>query len=303
MKIRSILCPTDFSEFSDRALEHAAALARWYGAELTIVHSYPYAVVGRGAPYYPSGLPLDADTRARLMSDLEAAAAPVRAAGVEASLVLLEGDPSDEILKHAHATPPDLIAMGTHGLRGFDRWILGSVAARIVEKAPCAVLTVPQPPEGARPSASLYERVLCPVDLMDSETTLEAASSIARAANGRLSLLHVLEGLPQYEAAAGMARIDWAEFRGGLEREARDRLCRAARTVAEHGAVECLVASGKAYREILRAAGSKEASLIVMGIHGRKPLERLVFGSTTLQVVRKARCPVLTVRPHDEGIR
>jgi len=295
MKIRSILCPTDFSEFSDRALEHAATLARWYGAELTIVHSYPYVVIGRGAPYYPSGVPLDASTRARLLSDLEAAAGPVRVAGVKPNLVLVEGDPTDEILKCARTAPIDLIVMGTHGVRGFDRWILGSVAARVVEKAPCAVLTVPQPPEGPRPSASLYAKILCAVDLVDSGATLEASSSMARAAHGRLSVLHVLEDLPQYEAAAGMARIDWAEFREGLEREARDRLCRAS-TVAGEGAAEYLVLSGKPYREILKVAASKGTSLIVMGIHGSKPLERLFFGSTTLHVVRQARCPVLTVR-------
>lgn len=303
MKIRSILCPTDFSEFSDRALEHAATIARWYGAELTIVHSYPYVVVGRGAPYFPSGLPLDASTRARLLSDLEAAAEPVRVSGVKPSLVLLEGDPSDEILKRARTAPTDLIVMGTHGLRGFDRWILGSVTARVVEKAPCAVLTVPQPPEGTRPSASLYENVLCPVDLVDSEATLEAASSIARAAKGRLTVLHVLEDLPQYEAAAGMARIDWADFREGLEREARDRLCRAASKIAGEGAAEYLVLSGKPYREILKVAGSRNTTLIVMGIHGRKSLERLFFGSTALHVLRQARCPVLTVRPLAERTR
>jgi nucleotide-binding universal stress UspA family protein len=253
-------------------------------------------LVGRGAPYFPSGLPLDASTRARLLSDLEAAAEPVRAAGVKPSLVLLEGDPSDEILKRAHTAPTDLIVMGTHGVRGFDRWILGSVAARVVEKAPCAVLTVPQPPEGTRPSPSLYEKLLCAVDLVDSGTTLEAAFSIARASKGRLSVLHVLEDLPQYEATAGMAHIDWADFREGLEREALDRLRRTAREDGDGGTAECLVVSGKAYREILRVAGSKGSSLIVMGIHGRGPLERLFFGSTTLHVVRQARCPVLTVR-------
>jgi nucleotide-binding universal stress UspA family protein len=296
MKIRSILCPTDFSDFSDRALEHAAAMARWYGAELTIVHSYPYVVVGRGAPYFRSGVALDASTRAQLLKELEAAAEPVRAAGVKPSLVLLEGDPSDEILRRARAVPTDLIVMGTHGLRGVDRWLLGSVAARIVEKAGCAVLTVPQPPEGTRPSAALYETILCPVDLVGSEATLEAASSIARAAKARLSALHVLEDLPQYEAAAGMAHIDWAEFREGMEQEALDRLRRAADQACGGPAPECLVRSGKPYREILKLAQSSGASLIVMGIHGRKPLERLFFGSTTLHVVRQARCPVWTVR-------
>ena len=67
-----------------------------------------------------------------------------------------------------------------------------------------------------------------------------------------------------------------------------------------HGAAaESLVVCGKPYREILKAASSTAASLVVMGIHGRNPIERLLLGSTTLHVLRHARCPVWTVRAHD----
>lgn len=303
MKIRSILCSTDFSEFSRRALEHAVTLARWYGAELTIVHVYPFmAVLGGDAPYFPSGLPLDATTRARFLSDLEAVAEPARAAGVKSNLLLLEGDPSEEILRRARTAPTDLIVMGTHGRRGFDRWILGSVAGRVVHKARCAVLTVPQPPPGTRPTAAqVYENILCPVDLGGSEPILATAFSIARASGARLTLLHVLEDLPQHEAAARMAHIDWVDFQERLEQDARHRLRQAvASQGADGGAVDELVVSGKPYREILEVADARGVSLIVMGIHGRNPLERMFFGSTTLHVLRQARCPVLTVRAPDE---
>lgn len=299
--IRSILCPTDFSEFSRRALEHAITLGGWYGAELTVAHAYPYAVIGGGAPYYRSGVPMDAGTRVRLMGDLEAAADSVRASGLKAEVALLEGDPSNEIVKRARTGPTDLIVMGTHGLRGFDRWILGSVAARVVERAPCAVLTVPHAPDGAPPAASLGDKILCPVDLEDSEGTLEAAFSIKEAAKGQLVLLHVLDELGQYQAAAGLARTDWAAVRDGLERDAQQRLCRAARAAGHEVAAESLVVCGKPYREILKAASSQAASLVVMGIHGRNPIERLFLGSTTLHVLRHARCPVWTVRAHDRA--
>ena len=69
MKIRRILCPTDFSEFSRRALEHATALARTHGAELAVLHVSPFMVVMAGdVPYFPAGLPLDAAARARSWS-------------------------------------------------------------------------------------------------------------------------------------------------------------------------------------------------------------------------------------------
>ena len=303
MKIRTILCPTDFSEFSRRALEHATALARTHGAELAVLHVSPFMVVMAGdVPYFPSGLPLDAATRTRLLADLEAATAPARAAGLTPQLILVEGDPADKILEQAGKAAADLIVMGTHGRRGLDRWVLGSVARRVVQDARCAVLTVPRPPETASGSTSpSYGHVLCPVDLGSSEETLAAAFSFARAARARLTLLYVLEGVPQLEAAVRMARMDWPEFRERLEKSARQSLRDAASAAVgrgQDGAIwDEMVASGKPYREILEIAEAKGASLIVMGIHGQSAIERMFFGSTALHVVQQARCPVLTVRP------
>jgi len=306
MRMKSVLCPTDFSEFSRRAIDHAVAHARWNQAELTLLHVHPFLVPrGGDTPYFPSGLPLDAATRARLLADLETAAEPARAAGLEPELLLIEGDPSEEILRQARAMAADLIAMGTHGRRGFDRWILGSVADRVVHKARCAVLTVPRPLEGARwTPGQLYDSILCPVDLPGSEAILEAAFEVARSARARLTLLHVLEDLPQHEAAARLAHLDWATFHEGLEQDARHRLRTAASSQPSDGCqVGEVVASGKPYREILKLADTAGASLIVMGIHGRNPLERLFFGSTTFHVLRQAGCPVLTVRAPEQEKR
>jgi nucleotide-binding universal stress UspA family protein len=300
MKIRKILCPTDFSEFSRRALEQATAIAKAYGAELAVLHVYPFMMAMAGdAPYFPSGLPLDAGTRARLLTDLETAAEPARAAGMKPQLLLLEGDPAEEILRHVRTMAPDLVVMGTHGHRGLNRWILGSVARRVAQQAGCAVLTVPPPLEGAPASTSpSYEHVLCPVDLGSSEETLAAAFSIARVAKARLTLLYVLEGLPQLEATVRMGGIDWTDFRERLEKSARQGLRDAAARHQQDGVVwDERVASGKPYREILAAAETTGVSLIVMGIHGQNPIARMFFGSTALHVVQQARCPVLTVRP------
>jgi nucleotide-binding universal stress UspA family protein len=303
MKIRKILCPTDFSEFSRRALEHATGLARTHGAELAVLHVSPFMVVMAGdVPYFPSGLPLDAATRTRLLADLEVATGPARAAGLTPQLILVEGDPADEILKQAGKAAADLIVMGTHGRRGLDRLVLGSVARRVVQQAPCSVLTVLCPPEAASGSTSpSHGHVLCPVDLGSSEGTLAAAFSVARAARARLTLLYVLEGVPQLEAAVRMAGINWREFQARLEKSARQSLRDAATAAVgrgQDGAIwDEMVVSGKPYREILDVADAKGASLIVMGIHGRSVIERMFFGSTALHVVQQARCPVLTVRP------
>ena len=302
MKIRSILCPTDFSAFAGQAVEHAVMLARWYGAELTLAHVYPsMAVMGGDALYFPSGLPLDAGTRGRLDSELESAVGRARAAGVKVVSTLLEGDPTEEILRHARTTSTDLIVMGTHGRRGFDRWVLGSVAGRIVHRARCAVLTVPRPPEVAGPAeVRPYKEILCPVELWGWEPVLAAASTIARASGSHLTVLHVVDDLRQYKATARTAHIDWADFEELVARDAHERLRQAVATQGA-GATVDLVVTGKPYREILETAEARSADLIVMGTHGRNAFERMFVGSTALHVLREARCPVLTVRAPDDG--
>jgi nucleotide-binding universal stress UspA family protein len=304
MKIERILCATDFSEFSRRALEHAAAHARWNRAKLTVLHvNLFFQPVGGGAPYCPPYMPLDPAARARLKVDLEAAAQPARAMGVDPELVLVDGDPSEAILHYAHTTATDLIVMGTHGLRGFDRWLMGSVAARVAHRARCAVLIVPRPREDApaRPGP-LYERILCPVELAESEPIIEWAFDAGRAAGAPVTVLHVVEDPPELEATAGLARLHWPTVQAGLEKHAREGLAAAvARCRAQGLSVEQVVVHGRPYRQILKAADSRESTLLVMGIHGRNPVERLFLGSTALQVLRRAPCPTLTVRLPESG--
>ena len=299
MKIERVLCATDFSEFSRRALEHAAAHARWNQAELTLLHvNLFFRPVGGGAPYCPPYMPLDPAARARLKEDLEAEAQPARAMGLDPQLVLVDGDPSEAILYHAHTTGTDLIVMGTHGLRGFDRWLMGSVAARVAHRARCAVLVVPRPREDAPArTGPLYERILCPVELPESQPIIECAFGVGRAAGAPVTVLHVVEDPAELEATAGLARLDWPTVRAGLEEHARQRLAEAvARCPAQGLRVEQVVVHGRPYRQILKAADSREANLLVMGIHGRNPVERLFLGSTALQVLGRAPCPTLTVR-------
>jgi nucleotide-binding universal stress UspA family protein len=191
--------------------------------------------------------------------------------------------------------------MGTHGLRGFDRWLLGSVATRVAHRAPCAVLTVPRPPENAGPrTGPFYARVVCAVELSESQPIIECAFAVGRAAGAPVTLLHVLEDHPEHEAASRLARMDWPALQASLEEDAARRLAdAAARCPAEGLKVEQVVGRGRPYREILKRTESAESALVVLGTHGRNPLERLFLGSTAFQVLRGARCPVLTVRlPH-----
>ena len=119
---------------------------------------------------------------------------------------------------------------------------------------------------------------------------------LARQADGRVTLLHVIEWLPEDEPRTS-AHFNVPEFRRYLVNDTKQRLRSLA--AAESPAwceIDDVIVSGRAHREILRAAEARSADLIVMGAQGRGGVGLALFGSTTQQVVRSAACPVLTVR-------
>jgi universal stress protein A len=163
------------------------------------------------------------------------------------------------------------------------------------------VLTV-RPSEAQVAPAPLFKRILCPVDFSScSERALEYAVSLAQEADARITLLHVLDW--PLEAPRASAGFDIGDYREVLAAEARERL----RVLVPDEARQWCepaeeVAAGKPYREILRAAREGASELIVMGVHGRGPLDLALFGSTTHHVVREASCPVLVVRAREETL-
>lgn len=293
-----ILCPIDFSEASAHALTHATALASWYDAQLTVLHVVPtfepMQVRGDlGEPVHIVNPVWREQVLDGLREALERAAAPPTA-----TCAAEAGDTSSTIVDQALSTGADLIVMGTHGRRGFQRLLLGSVAEAVLHHAPCPVLTVPpQADDADRSEAVTFKRILCPVDF--SPPALQAvgfALDLARQANGQVTLMHVVEWLAEEDPRPSIP-FDALEFRRALATEAQERLCGLVSQESRAWAdIKTALAFGRAHREILRAAATSAADLIVMGAQGRGGVGLALFGSTTQQVVRGASCPVLTVR-------
>ncbi|HET7291039.1 MAG TPA: universal stress protein [Vicinamibacteria bacterium] len=299
LRLAHVLCPTDFSDFSARALRHAIAVAKELGGDLTVPYVCPYVVpLGGEVPYYASEQ-LGSVARAEMIGRLKEFSEPAVAAGVQVRFPLLEGDPAREIARLAETLPADLLVLGTHGRGGFERFLLGSVTEKLLHRAACPILTVCHadgPGESTRP-----RRILCATDLRGaSEPVVDYALALAEARHAELTLLHVLEGAPEFEPGAPLrfSVPESHELREALERAARERL----RTMLPQETrrrveVRELIAAGRAYKEILRLAREDGPELIVMGAHGHGALEHMLFGSTTHHVVREAPCPVLVVRP------
>jgi nucleotide-binding universal stress UspA family protein len=146
-----ILVPTDFSAYSTSALRTGSELARRFGSAITLSHVYdplPYALPGDLAPFNE-----EQQSRLRAEIEKELAALRVRAETAGAASVqtlVAEGQPAEEIARCAERGGFGLIVVGTHGRRGFQRALLGSVAERVVRLAQCPVLTVRDPEEALR---------------------------------------------------------------------------------------------------------------------------------------------------------
>lgn len=296
IELRRILCPVDFSPQSRRALEHATALARWYEADVTALYVHPFAV-GAAAelPYLPPPRPVSSTERQQLVARMREFVTPAREAGVVVQVQMLEGSPATAIELEAEERDVDLIVIGTHGRKGLERLLLGSVAEGLLHRAPCPVLTVGPTAVGAPPVAA-FRRILCPVDLTDqSADTARIALSLAQEAGAQVWLLHVLDGR-SYPATRAPFGIDLAQYRADVESLSRHQLRRLLPpNVRDWCQPDVEVSWGNPGQEVLVAAEQHRADLIVMGAHGGAMASAL-FGSTAERVVRAAACPVLIAR-------
>jgi nucleotide-binding universal stress UspA family protein len=301
--IARILCPIDFSDFSQRALDYAATLSRWYGASLAVLHVYPspISMTGPLAPFAPvEPVPLPAADLHALRRQVAGCVPSALQARISISAEAVEGDPPREIL--AAAESADLIVMGTHGRSGVERLVLGSVTETVLRKAPCSLLTVPLTAAGAAGAVpTLFRRIVAAVDFSDvSMAALGQAASLAAEADAHLTVMHVIE-VPE-NLALWIDRVDgighvraWAD---AAERHLRGAIGRGTR---EYAHVDQRVETGRSYREILRVADELRADLIVIGAHGHGAIEQMFIGSTAQHVVRRAGCPVLVVRQRGNG--
>lgn len=289
-KVSHVLVAIDFSEGSRAALDFAAGLARRLGARLTALHvTRPYATYDP-LPAFPAPAPLDPERQRAIEDDLRRFVTPPGSEHPRAEVFLRDGDPADEILAQAAEGGADLVVLGTHGRRGFERWILGSVTERVARTADRSVLAVP-----STARAPAFGHVLCALDLSDSSAqTLEPAAAIAQALGAELTVLYVADGSHWYEPAP-MSGVDVEAVRQAVASSARERL---AELIVHHVpkgiSVDVQVAFGRAPREIERVAAG--ADLVVLGASSSRGVDRFFFGSTAQHVLRAGVCPVLLVR-------
>ena len=292
LEIKLILCPVDFSEFSVRAYRHARSVAQHYRAQLVVLHivelwRYP------SLSFVPAGTAYDETCQALCEKGKQELQELVKsntiAEGSLPELVVEQGNAADSILTFATKLGADAIVMGTHGRRGYDRMMLGSVAERVMRNAPCPVLVVNKPPDDSSTASNkadqehrLHHILFCTDFSENSERALNYAISATTEYDAELTLLHVLEEKP--------AKTDQAIITATQQLE---RLIppEVRKTLNTRFAVRV----GKPYEQIIQFAEEAHPDMVAMGVRGRGSLDLAVFGSTTYRVIQLGPCPVLAV--------
>ena len=141
IELKRVLLPTDFSELSSEATKYACALAEQFDAQLHMLHVHENIVV----PEYAMGIDWDKlarEARSAAEAQMEEVLDPAWKEAHKVVKATAEGPPFLEIIRYAKERDIDLIVMATHGRSGVSHMLIGSVAEKVVRKAPCPVLTV-----------------------------------------------------------------------------------------------------------------------------------------------------------------
>jgi nucleotide-binding universal stress UspA family protein len=293
LKIKFILCPIDFSEFSVRAYFHALSLAEHYQAKLVVQHvveiwRHPSVSFATSVKIHDEFCEM---LRERANEQLLEFVRNHTHSKIQPDLVVNRGMTPDLILSFAEAEKTDLIVMGSHGRRGYDRLMLGSVTDRVMRRAPCPVLAVCNAQEDPVPASKepghvhQFGRILFCTDFSeDSKRALNYAISMTQEYDADLTLLHVLdETLSPAKAEEAVARA-LKRLDELISPEVRKTL-----------RAKTAVRSGKPYRQIIKLALEERSDMVAMGVRGGGALDSSVFGSTTYRVMQLGCCPVLAV--------
>ena len=295
--VTRILFATDLSDCAARAQTYATYLATAWEAKVDVLH------VIEGPKWLTTSvaaLPMAEEVRKEAAIQLDEMQDHMARSGITVSVRQVMGIPNEQIDLVAREYGVDLVVLGTQGRENLLYGLIGSTAERVIKGAPCPVLAVPGHREGAPTRAGEaqlqipIQHILAPVDFSSpSLDALEYAIQLASRLGTTITLMHVLEPIC-YD-------LDYSL--GSIEHEVRKRdhwksqLTELSDLVKSFGLpADFQIAGGVPSDAILAGALRGRSDLIVMGTHGRRGLSQKRFGSVAEAVLRRATCPVLTVK-------
>jgi nucleotide-binding universal stress UspA family protein len=297
---RTILCPVDFSEHSRQALRYAALLVSRNEGRLVVVFVEHPMLAAAAAIAYDEKRMIE-KCRAELRRFVERTIAAYALKVDAVTLDVRVGRPHEEIARAADHVSCDLIVMGSHGLTGATRMMLGSTTHRVLRDSPLPVLAIPPAKgRGRGPSRNWPGKwALAPVDFGTRDRAdAVAAAVVTRELGARLLLVHVVEPIGELP----WIELDAARRNHQRQRRALARLTRLQEDLA--WVVDgCRVQSGKAADEIATLASNTNVGVVVMTRRRGQGLFGPHQGSISYQVLCEAGTPVLALPSNKEWMQ
>ena len=290
LSLPRIIAPVDFSERSPGAARYAGRLACHFHSELALLHvldlsAYEVSAYEFTGPVV-AALPVERRSGAE---SLLANFLPGEFRNMNVRRIVLSGDPASEIVEFAHSERASLIVIPTHGYGPFRRFILGSVAAKILHDADCPVFTGIHIPDAPPDDVRSFRKILCAVDFCpQSEKALKWASEFADEFQAQLTVAHVT---PSLEGRAGeYFDPDWRNYLAQSAQENLEAMQKSAGTNAD----VVITDSNNTPLAVSSSASQLEADLVVIGrAASGGMLGRL--RTNAYSIIRQSPCPVVSV--------
>lgn len=284
-----ILVPLDFSDLGSRALHSAEKIAKLFDGKVTPFHSYLPLNEIDGGPYMfgmstPSVEDYDEIEDALYDRLAELAKEEIDPLHISEPMISV-GNPAQTIVEEAKNF--DMIVMTTHGRTGFSRFFLGSVAEKVLRMTNVPVLIVNQERE-----ITNLDRIMVTTDFSDhSKEAFPAAKEIAQKAGAKLEVLNILTYDAEHEDEPDDTKVQLRKQRlNVIEKEYFHELGDSVET-------KLIISSDTPHEAILNYNLNNPHDLIVMSTVGRTGIDYLMMGSTTANVVRHVKSPVLSINP------
>jgi nucleotide-binding universal stress UspA family protein len=286
-----ILFPTDGSEPAASVLDYALQIAAEHEATIHVLN------VVDTSQDSPPGIQDDvSDVLEQEGTEIvNEAAQRATERGITVVSEVLQGDPHEAIVEYSTQSAIELILMPTHGRRGLQRFLLGSVTERVINTADVPVTAVNP---GTHPLTYPCQELLVPTDgSRGSELAVAEGVALANATGATLHLLHVVETGRLGPDARSLVKEE------ELTNRADEIIADAVKTVetANIDSIESEIEFGVPSKEIRNYINAHEIDFAILGTHGTTNFSRYMMGGVSAKIVRTSPVPVMWVREPDSS--
>ena len=295
--LNHLLVPLDGSRLAECVLPHAAALARAFGARITLLRVVAQAhATGQGQTVDPLRWHM---RKTEAESYLNSVATRLREAEFQVAKVILEGETANNVIAFAHQHDVDLVLLSSHGQSGLSKWNISSIVQKIILRAymPVMIVRAYQPPPDDLIDLH-YKRVLVPLDgSQRAECVLPLACKLVRFHDAQLLLAHAVRKpemprhTPLTEAETELADRISEYNRLEAERYLKDLKKRLECNVESH-----LLESKDTAAALHDLIQEKEVELVALSAHGYTSTPRWPYGSIALNFIAYGTTPLLVMQ-------